>query len=104
MTGVLESRVRIDPRAIQRNIPLKGDLPFALDCPGLHLGRNCSKFFYQWLCMACLEPLKYWYEGVVGCKNCGVFLIEACKFKCSDPNHGPDIVQFDASKQPLSRS
>lgn len=103
MAGLLKSRVWMNPSAIQSDVSLKGDLPFSLVCPGHYLGRSCSRRFHQWQCMTCLAPLQYWYEGVVGCKNCGVCPVEACRFKCNDPNHGPEFAPFDASKQRLSR-
>lgn len=104
MAGLLKSRVRMNPVGVQRGIAPKGDHSFSLVCPGRYLERSCSSQYQQWACVTCLEPLKYWYDGKVGCNNCGVCAVELCEFKCNDPNHGADFVQFDPSKQKLSFS
>lgn len=100
MPGLMESKVWMDPDFTHSKISPECDLPLCIVCPR----RCCSENFHRWLCSSCLKPIMYWYEGDVGCKECGTCPLVKCKFKCHENTHGPDFVVFDSSKQKVSLS
>ncbi|KAH0558917.1 hypothetical protein GP486_004456 [Trichoglossum hirsutum] len=63
-----------------------------IPCPGVkcHHGTRCD-----WVCFRCFAPVEYGFiDRYIYC-DCGRGLYIEYDFKCQDPNHGLDFLQYD---------
>uniref|UniRef100_A0A914PU57 G domain-containing protein n=1 Tax=Panagrolaimus davidi TaxID=227884 RepID=A0A914PU57_9BILA len=63
-------------------------------CPQSLQGRRCEKEKREWLCYICQSPVQYGFNGKFYCK-CGEASMYEFVYRCSDPKHGMEYIQFD---------
>ena len=57
--------------------------------------QHCSTAPHQWFCADCKEALQFDFNGNFHCE-CGQAPVDSFRFRCSDPKHGLDFVEFES--------